>query len=183
MMKTVKEFAEYANDGAMYEFGKGILDCKEPKEALKDLFTYMHYGLDDNAKFIKELMEDQKEGYLKWWVWYSEPGTPRGFIPTVKGINEIYKYLRAPEKFEIQPFDYQIKEAQKQAESMPPTETYKYRANDLVQMGKFIQRVLGMGYKSLGTEGRFEDSHVVLRKGNTQVEIYLPISEAAQPTA
>jgi hypothetical protein len=50
-------------------------------------------------------------------------------------------------------------------------------------MGKFIQRVLGMGYKSLGTDGNFGGSHVILRKGNTQVEIYLPLSEAAQPTA
>lgn len=183
MMRTVKEFANYANEGAMYEFGKGILDCKEPKEALKDLFTYMKYGLTDDSKFIKELMEDQKEGYLKWWVWYKEPGQPRGFVPTVKGINQIYKYLVNPQSFTIEPFDYQIKEAQKQAESLPPTEVYKYRANDLVQMGRFIQRVRGMGYKPIGNEGHFGDSHVVMRKGNTQVEIYLPLSEAAQPTA
>lgn len=183
MMKTVKEFADYANEGAMYEFGKAILDCEEPKEALKDLFTYMHYGLDDSSKFLKELKEDQKEGYLKMWTWYKEPGQPQGFIPTVKGINQIYKYLVNPQSFKIEPFDYQIKEAQKQAESIPPTEVYKYRADDLVQMGKFIQRVLGMGYKSLGTSGNFGSSHVVLRKGNTQVEIYLPLSEAAQPTA
>jgi hypothetical protein len=180
MMKTVKEFADYANESALYEFGKEILNCKEPKEALKDLFTYMHYGLTDNSEFLKELKEDQKEGYLKVWTWYKSPGQPQGFIPTVKGINQIYKYLVNPQSFTIEPFDYQIKEAQKQAESTPPTEVYKYRANDLVQMGKFIQRVLGMGYKSIGNEGHFGNSRVVLRKGNTQVEIYLPLSEAAQ---
>lgn len=51
-------------------------------------------------------------------------------------------------------------------------------------LGFFVpKRVLRMGYKSIGNEGYFENSHVILRKGNTQVEIYLPLSEAAQPTA
>ena len=180
MMRTVKEFADYANEGAMYEFGKKILDCKEPKEALKDLFTYMHYGLTDDSKFWKELKEDQKEGYLKMWTWYNEPRQPQGFIPTIKGISEIYKYLVNPQSFTIEPFDYQIKEAEaaeaaekRRVESLPPTEVYKYRAKDDLQLAQFAQRIRNMGY-TLSTEGVNEESHIVGRKGTVQVEIWFP---------
>ena len=174
MMRTVKEFANYANDATNELFSENILDCENVKETLKEIFTYRHYGIDDHAKFYKELKEDQEAGYLKTWIWYDQPGAPAGYIPTIKGINEIYKYLRNPGSFTIEPFSFQVEEEKKRIQEAPPAEVYKYKATSTLQMAQFVQRVLHMGYKQVESFDEYNGAHIVLRKGATQVEIFLP---------
>jgi hypothetical protein len=178
MMKTAKRFSEHYMKNYDILGGEGR-DPERPwedLEGLKVMYTYSGYGIYPADWSLYE--EDRKNGYLKQ-PWRD----PDKYVPTVKGIREMQKYMRNPEGYEKQIAEKE--EEEKEAERKKNELTvYKYRANDLVQMGKFIERVLGMGYKSLGTDGHLGNSHVILRKENTQVEIYLPLSEVkAQPTA
>jgi hypothetical protein len=170
MMKTAKRFSEHYMKNYEIVKGEGWNPEKpwEDFEGLKAMYTYSGYGIYPEDWGPYEY--DRKNGYLK------QPWNSDKYVPTIKGIKEMQKYMRDPEKYEQEHAEQPKAERAEQ----PKMEVYKYRAKDLVQMGKFIQRVLGMGYKSLGTDGNFGGSHVILRKGNTQVEIYLPLSEAAQ---